>query len=208
MDNTGQKNYKVQTYLESKSKVIHGELIRELDIKELDLDKLRGIISLYPDSTKENIKKIISNYKLPEKILKGDVKDNKYNTTLNETDFCNLVTGKELKNVLFEKNIDGKKDNIESLFTLYELMGGNSEGISKDKLSNCLSKAFSLYKNAQGYMEENFNPDNVTTKYTSEVQEILDLLGDGDKLTLKEFVNIMSSDYVTDFENLHINGLD
>jgi len=71
---------------------------------------------------------------------------------------------------------------------LYEIMGGNEKGLSKEALLNCLRESLKL---AEG--------NNQTLTYDSlnkEVEEIISLFTNkkSDYIPLAEFVNIMTSD--------------
>lgn len=158
----------VQSALKAKSKSIFQGIIKELDTHHIELVKFRGLISLFPNvELKDKVKQIVTNYHLPQKLLKGEIENNTINAKLNETDFCDLIRGCEIKTVLFEKNLDEKRTNFEELYTLYNFMGGNGDGISKNNLSFSIAKALNLYVDPHKYMSDGFNPDDVKKDYSS-----------------------------------------
>lgn len=172
----------------------------------IDLDKLRPILAQYGKDAelKSNIIQIISSYKLTEKMLKNEVVDKSYNVKFNEESFCQFVSGKEIKNVIYGKTLPEQKDEIEEFYKLYILMGGTMDGISKESLNKCITNTFKLYGDPEGYMKSTFNADLEKLNYNREAEDMIKTLGryQDDKLTLEDFMNIMTCEFQSDFDEI------
>jgi hypothetical protein len=120
--------------------------------------------------------------------------DNKVKNGVNpevftEAKFKDFLSGKELKETLFNSNLVEKKDKVELLTKLFYVLGGDSNGISKDKLAQAISKFYSMF--------------NVDTRngelINKQTDEVIELLGDnGNNISLNDFINIMTSDLTFD----------
>ena len=88
-----------------------------------------------------------------------------------------------------EDNLENKRLYIEEYYKLYNLMGGDSKGISKNSLRTCLNKAYNFYNN-----NENNQSEIASIK---EVNEIFQLLStdniNSEYLSINDFINIMTS---------------
>jgi hypothetical protein len=213
------KNEKLDVYIKGFQNTVYRRgrqifqfLCNELDpgSKEIDLDQLR--VFLYIHKTKANLNdpilKLICSYHLPEKLLKNEVSDSTYNLKLNEEQFCNFICGRELKSVLFEENIDQKRKHIEEITNLYFLLGGDIQGLSKQKLSSKISRVMKLYYNPEVYFEETYEPNDEKDVYQGEAGEIIDQLStdSNEKLSLKDFINLMTAEFLSDFDLISLEN--
>jgi hypothetical protein len=197
---------KTKTFQEvssSKATDIFNGLRKDIDSesKTLDLDQLKGAVSLFSEKKNvkfdENIIRVINSFR-----NKNGKTDASYNDKLTDSDFKEFTTCKDIKALLFDKNSYLKNDHKEDLITLYTIMGGTREGISVDNLKNCLSKVMDMYNDPYSYFSNSYSQ---SSDGLADAQEIIDLLAEStDKLTLKEFLNIMTYDYSVDFDSLNL----
>ena len=154
----------VETNLEKESKQLFLNLKKALstDSKKEDsnipIKKIGEAFATHKEiPISKNVKNSILNYKLVDNIIEGKVSENFNPTVFDEENFVNYFSGKELKEILFDYNLDEKKNKIETLTNLYGMIGGNSEGIQKDKLIDSLKKFYHLCK----YPDEPFELKNL-----------------------------------------------
>ncbi len=168
------------------------------DLKQMNLDKksniidyeiIRKILSInYNKDNEKNILfyKIASSYNFVNAIKDRNFNKNSYNNELfNEQDFINFVTGKNFKNLLFENdNINEKRFEVENYSMLYELLGGDKDGIKKEDIKSCIKEAYFALNNSE-------IPEN---KLEKEIDEIMNYLStdEENKLSMNDFLNIMT----------------
>ncbi len=202
----------VSETMSKKSNEIYAIFKNEIDpdAEKLGMEKVKGYLSFFTEKEKfdENISKIINSYNLTTKISKEQIKSEKdLNEKLSQQEFCDFVKGKEIKSNLFDKNLDQVRHKIEDLITLYTLMGGDKDGISIDNLNRCISKVLDLYSDPVAYLRDDYDPNTKKPDSQGEAQEIIEIFGKGkDRLTLEEFVNIMTSEFDGHFETLTIDN--
>ena len=192
----------VEKNLENESRKIFQELQKSFsngnNKNELSIKKIGDAYATHNDKihVSKNVKNSILNYKLVDNIIEGKVTGNYNPTTFNEESFVNYFSGKELKEILFEYTLDEKKNKIEILTDLYGMIGGNSEGIEKDKLVNSLQKFYHLCKYPNDPFElKNINDNDIKKKAEEEANEIIEFLSeDNENISLNDFINMMTSD--------------
>jgi hypothetical protein len=176
---------------EEEAKAIFKELCELNDNQNtIDLNFIRRLLSINNNNYSELFLKFITQYKIIDAMKKKQFsKDSSYNIVFNEEEFVNFITGKDNKDLLFEDNLDlaQKRFKIDDYAKLYELIGGNNDGISKKDLKdNILTVLKSLCK------EE--NEDKLYEIAEMEAEEIIELLASkGSGLTPEDFMNIMTS---------------
>ena len=176
---------------EEEAKTIFKELCELNDNQNtIDLNFIRRLLSINNNNYSELFLKFITQYKIIDAMKKKQFsKDSSYNIVFNEEEFVNFITGKDNKDLLFEDNLDlaQKRFKIDDYAKLYELIGGNNDGISKKDLKdNILTVLKSLCK------EE--NEDKLYEIAEMEAEEIIELLASkGSGLTPEDFMNIMTS---------------
>lgn len=186
----------VQEILNNRSKEIFKNLADEMGsgTNEIYLDHLRTLISSFGDEAnmKTDIKQLISNYHVIENILNNSVSTDK----ISQEEFCDFLSGKEIKKLLFESNIDEKRQKVEYFYKLFTIMGGTNNGISADCLNKCIIEMRSLYEDPDKYINSSSSSLSVDKKtYVQEAQELINLLSmdKSDKLSLEDYINIMTS---------------
>ena len=116
-------------------------------------------------------------------------KDNLHNVVFNEEEFVNFLTGKDTKDLIFDDNSDlsQKRFKIEDYAKLYELIGGNQNGINKEDLVKNIKEVLEL-------LNQNESEDKLNLIAEEQAKEIIELLGSNvDSLTPEDFMNIMTS---------------
>jgi hypothetical protein len=203
----------MQEYLDKTARQLFNDLLKELEEPgktEISLDKLRGVMSMYSNKAnlKDDVIQIIFKYHLPQLLLKNEIKDKGYDIKLNEQAFCDFFTGKEMKNILFNKNLDNKRNEVEELQNLYKLMGGNKDGISLETLNKDLTKALKLHLDPGTYLKESYDPSREDLAWNGEAKEIIDLLSrsKNNGISLEDFVNVMTSEIMIDFDEINIDS--
>ena len=157
--------------------------------KEISLEKIAFYLTLYGEKIPKEYKDIILQYNLVNNIMDNKVKNGVNPEVFTETKFKDFLSGKELKETLFNSSLIEKKDKIELLTKLFYVLGGDSNGISRDKLAQAISKFYSIF---------NVDIQN-NALINQQTDEVLELLGDSDNnISLSDFTNIMTSDLTFD----------
>ena len=179
-----------ETVSENEAKNIFKELCKLNDNQNtIDLNFIRKLLTLNNNNFPKPFLKIITQYKLMDSIKKGNFKPDTYhNVIFTEEEFVNLLTGKETKELLFSPNIDlnEKRFKIEEYNKLYELLGGNENGISKENLKKAIGEVLTALNKGNKVSDDLID---------QEAEEIIELLGTSgtDSLSIDDFVNIMLS---------------
>ena len=116
-------------------------------------------------------------------------KDSLHNVVFNEEEFVNFITGKDTKDLLFDDNMDlgQKRFKIDDYAKLYELIGGDQNGINRNELKERIKEVL-MTLNKEG------NGSNLDQIAEEEAKEVIELLGSNeDSLTPEDFMNIMTS---------------
>ena len=132
----------------------------------------------------------MTQYKLIDEMRKGKFnKESLHNVVFNEEEFVNFLTGKDTKELIFEDNSDlnQKRFKIEDYAKLYELIGGNQNGINKDDLKKNIEEVLKL-------LNQNEDEGKLSQIAEEQAKEVIELLGSNeDSLTPEDFMNIMTS---------------
>ena len=163
------------------------------DQKQVDLNFIRRLLAINNNNYSKIFLKFITQYKLIDEMRKGKFnKDNLHNVVFNEEEFVNFLTGKDTKELIFDDNSDlsQKRFKIEDYAKLYELIGGNQNGINKEDLTKNIKEVFEL-------LNENENEDKLNQIAEEQAKEVIELLSsNGDSLTPEDFMNIMTSNTI------------
>ena len=163
------------------------------DQKQVDLNFIRRLLAINNNNYSKIFLKFITQYKLIDEMRKGKFnKDNLHNVVFNEEEFVNFLTGKDTKDLIFDDNSDlsQKRFKIEDYAKLYELIGGNQNGINKEDLVKNIKEVFEL-------LNENENEDKLNQIAEEQAKEVIELLSsNGDSLTPEDFMNIMTSNTI------------
>ena len=160
------------------------------DQKQVDLNFIRRLLAINNNNYSKIFLKFITQYKLIDEMRKGKFnKDNLHNVVFNEEEFVNFLTGKDTKDLIFDDNSDlsQKRFKIEDYAKLYELIGGNQNGINKEDLVKNIKEVLEL-------LNQNESEDKINLIAEEQAKEVIELLGSNvDSLTPEDFMNIMTS---------------
>ena len=160
------------------------------DQKQVDLNFIRRLLAINNNNYSKIFLKFITQYKLIDEMRKGKFnKDNLHNVVFNEEEFVNFLSGKDTKELIFDDNSDlsQKRFKIEDYAKLYELIGGNQNGINKEDLVKNIKEVLEL-------LNQNESEDKLNLIAEEQAKEIIELLGSNvDSLTPEDFMNIMTS---------------
>lgn len=186
--------------------------------KSIDLDFLRKILSIHKNqfnkeneisnNKKENsyshlITQLITNYHLVESLKSGKFRsESYYDEVLSGEEFSNLITGKNIKHLLFsDESLDYKRFYTEEYCKLFYLMGGVDGKLSKEALTRSILIVSKFFNNMNEFLNEEIgntdklrNNDGLVVKMSEEVDEIIKYLStDSDNfLSVKDFINTMT----------------
>ena len=160
------------------------------DQKQVDLNFIRRLLAINNNNYSKIFLKFITQYKLIDEMRKGKFnKDNLHNVVFNEEEFVNFLTGKDTKDLIFDDNSDlsQKRFKIEDYAKLYELIGGNQNGINKEDLVKNIKEVLEL-------LNQNESEEKLNLIAEEQAKEVIELLGSNvDSLTPEDFMNIMTS---------------
>ena len=160
------------------------------DQKQIDLNFIRRLLAINNNNYSKIFLKFLTQYKLIDEMRKGKFnKESLHNVVFNEEEFVNFLTGKDTKELIFEDNSDlnQKRFKIEDYAKLYELIGGNQNGINKDDLKKNIEEVLKL-------LNQNEDEGKLSQIAEEQAKEVIELLGSNeDSLTPEDFMNIMTS---------------
>ena len=191
-NNLNLKNIKeFESETEKEAKKIFDDLCKlNDDQKQVDLNFIRRLLAINNNNYSKIFLKFITQYKLIDEMRKGKFnKDNLHNVVFNEEEFVNFLTGKDTKDLIFDDNSDlsQKRFKIEDYAKLYELIGGNQNGINKEDLVKNIKEVLEL-------LNQNESEDKLNLIAEEQAKEVIELLGSNeDSLTPEDFMNIMTS---------------
>ena len=194
-NNLNWKNIKeFENETEKEAKKIFDDLCKlNDDQKQVDLNFIRRLLAINNNNYSKIFLKFITQYKLIDEMRKGKFnKDNLHNVVFNEEEFVNFLSGKDTKELIFDDNSDlsQKRFKIEDYAKLYELIGGNQNGINKEDLTKNIKEVLEL-------LNENENEDKLNQIAEEQAKEVIELLSsNGDSLTPEDFMNIMTSNTI------------
>ena len=176
---------------EEEAKQIFSELCKlNDDQKQIDLNFIRRLLAINNNNYSKIFLKFLTQYKLIDEMKEGKFnKENLHNVVFNEDEFVNFLTGKDTKELIFEDNSDlnQKRFKIEDYAKLYELVGGNQNGINREDLKKNIEEVLKL-------LNQNENEDKLSQIAEEQTKEVIELLGSSDdSLTPEDFMNIMTS---------------
>ena len=191
-NNLNLKNIKeFESETEKEAKKIFDDLCKLNDEqRQVDLNFIRRLLAINNNNYSNIFLKFITQYKLIDEMRKGKFnKDNLHNVVFNEEEFVNFLTGKDTKDLIFDDNSDlsQKRFKIEDYAKLYELIGGNQNGINKEDLVKNIKEVLEL-------LNQNESEDKLNLIAEKKAKEVIELLGSNvDSLTPEDFMNIMTS---------------
>ena len=191
-NNLNLKNIKeFESETEKEAKKIFDDLCKLNDEqRQVDLNFIRRLLAINNNNYSKIFLKFITQYKLIDEMKKGKFnKENLHNVVFNEEEFVNFLTGKDTKELIFDDNSDlsQKRFKIEDYAKLYELIGGNQNGINKEDLVKNIKEVLEL-------LNQNESEDKLNLIAEEQAKEVIELLGSNvDSLTPEDFMNIMTS---------------
>ena len=119
---------------EEEAKKIFRELCKLNDNQaQIDLNFLRRLLAINKNNYDKTFLKFLTQYRLIDEMKNGKFnKENAHNVVFNEDEFVNFLTGKDIKELIFDDNMDlnQKRFKIEDYAKIYELIGGDDGGIN------------------------------------------------------------------------------
>ena len=188
-------NYKsirdFEAFTEQEAKQIWSELCKLNEGQnQIDLNFLRRLLAINDNNYSKIFLKFLTQYKLIDEMMNNKFnKESLHNVIFNEDEFVNFLTGKDTKELIFEDNTDlnQKRFKIDDYAKLYELLGGNANGINKEDLKKNIEEVLKL-------LNENQNDLKLSEIAEEQAREVIELLGSNpDNLTPEDFMNIMTS---------------
>lgn len=186
--------------LQSKAKEIFNDLLTEINSTKkeaspnIEIEDLKLILGALGKQAKisDHTNSLFKNNDIIHKALKGENKVSDYK----QESFVDIVSGKNIHDIIFNKNLEEKKDYIEEMTDLFYMMGGTKEGIRKDKLRENLKMFFAMNESPTDYLNGNFTASTeINERAKHEAEEICELLGSKkDIITVEDFIHVMTSD--------------
>ncbi len=175
---------------EEAKKIFHNLCKLNDNQNQIDLNFIRRLLAINNNNYSKIFLKFLTQYKLIDEMRQGKFqKENLHNVVFNEDEFVNFLTGKDTKELIFEDNSDlsQKRFKIEDYAKLYELIGGNQNGINKADLQKNIKDVLKLLIK---YEDE----ETIGQIAEEQAKEIIELLGSNeDGITPEDFMNIMTS---------------
>ena len=203
----------VENNLEKHTKELYKNLFNSLNDgnqeQKISIEQLGKAIETHKNQTEIplNTKNAILNYKLIDSIIEGKVTEKVNPNSFNEEQFVDFFSGKDLKKTLFNSSIDEKKEKVEILTNVYGMIGGNNEGLNKTNLVNSLKIFYNMIKYPDSHFKlEKITDHDINTLAQKEANEIIQFLGeDGKNISLKDFINMMTSD--SNYDNIPVEDI-
>ena len=176
---------------EEEAKKIFRELCKLNDNQaQIDLNFLRRLLAINKNNYDKTFLKFLTQYRLIDEMKNGKFnKENAHNVVFNEDEFVNFLTGKDIKELIFDDNMDlnQKRFKIEDYAKIYELIGGDDGGIKKEVLKKNIEEVLKLLN-----IDE--NEENLGQIAEEQAKEVIELLASNENsLSTEDFKNIMTS---------------
>ena len=176
---------------EEEAKKIFRELCKLNDNQaQIDLNFLRRLLAINKNNYDKTFLKFLTQYRLIDEMKNGKFnKENAHNVVFNEDEFVNFLTGKDIKELIFDDNMDlnQKRFKIEDYAKIYELIGGDDGGIKKEVLKKNIEEVLKLLN-----IDE--NEENLGKIAEEQAKEVIELLASNENsLSTEDFMNIMTS---------------
>jgi hypothetical protein len=200
------KNSKThQLILRQKAREIFKSIARSLNTGNIiKFKNLNDLLRLFKTEwkIKDQTHEIILNFML-EKLQTNNESD-----SITEEEFVNLVTGNIIRDILFDYHLDDKRRQIENIYLVYNMMGGDERGLSKESLKKNLQQFMEFISDVDGYVKNDVTLYEANN-FNSEVDEIMKLLStkSDEYLSLEDFINIVSEETYTSFENFALDTI-
>jgi hypothetical protein len=200
------KNSKAhQLKLRQKAREIFKSIAKTLNTGNIiKIKSFNDLIKIFKQDWKitDQTHEIILNF-IFEKLNRNEEDEN-----ITEDEFIELVTGSLIKEILFDYNLNDKRKKLDHLKILFEMMGGDEKGLSGEVLKKNMQNFMEFISDVDGFVD-NENSLYAKNNFNSEVEDIIRLLATqySDYISLEDFVNILSEETYTTFENFAIDPI-
>ena len=169
----------------------------ESKTNEITIEKLSFILSLYGKSANvtPSIQDIILRYNLPNSIMENRIKNGKNPNSFTQETFAAFLSGKDVKDTLFNLNLNDKRKKVELLTSIFYVLGGNKDGISVQNVEKSLVTFYAMLTEPENYLagrEVSGKGKEFAQKTIGEIEELL--VSKDAMITLNDFINMMTSE--------------
>ena len=169
----------------------------ESKTNEVTIEKLSFILSLYGKSANvtQNVQDIILKYNLPNSIMENRIKNGKNPSSFTQETFSSFLSGKDVKDTLFNSNLNDKRKKVELLTSIFYVLGGSKDGISVQSLEKSMITFYAMLTEPENYLSGKESSGKCKEFAKKTIEEIEELLGSKDGVvTLNDFINMMTSE--------------
>ena len=169
----------------------------ESKTNEITIEKLSFILSLYGKSANvtQNVQDIILKYNLPNSIMENRIKNGKNPSSFTQDTFSSFLSGKDVKDTLFNSNLNDKRKKVELLTSIFYVLGGSKDGISVQSLEKSMITFYAMLTEPENYLSGKESSGKCKEFAKKTIEEIEELLGSKDGVvTLNDFINMMTSE--------------
>ena len=169
----------------------------ESKTNEITIEKLSFILSLYGKSANvtQSVQDIILKYNLPNSIMENRIKNGKNPSSFTQETFSSFLSGKDVKDTLFNSNLNDKRKKVELLTSIFYVLGGSKDGISVQSLEKSMITFYAMLTEPENYLSGKESSGKCKECAKKTIEEIEELLGSKDGVvTLNDFINMMTSE--------------
>ena len=169
----------------------------ESKTNEITIEKLSFILSLYGKSANvtQSVQDIILKYNLPNSIMENRIKNGKNPSSFTQETFSSFLSGKDVKDTLFNSNLNDKRKKVELLTSIFYVLGGRKDGISVQSLEKSMITFYAMLTEPENYLSGKESSGKCKEFAKKTIEEIEELLGSKDGVvTLNDFINMMTSE--------------
>ena len=169
----------------------------ESKTNEITIEKLSFILSLYGKSANvtQSVQDIILKYNLPNSIMENRIKNGKNPSSFTQETFSSFLSGKDVKDTLFNSNLNDKRKKVELLTSIFYVLGGSKDGISVQSLEKSMITFYAMVSEPENYLSGKESSGKCKEFAKKTIEEIEELLGSKDGVvTLNDFINMMTSE--------------
>ena len=169
----------------------------ESKTNEITIEKLSFILSLYGKSANvtQSVQDIILKYNLPNSIMENRIKNGKNPSSFTQETFSSFLSGKDVKDTLFNSNLKKKQKKVELLTSIFYVLGGSKDGISVQSLEKSMITFYAMLTEPENYLSGKESSGKCKEFAKKTIKEIEELLGSKDGVvTLNDFINMMTSE--------------
>ena len=169
----------------------------ESKTNEITIEKLSFILSLYGKSANvtQSVQDIILKYNLTNSIMENRIKNGKNPSSFTQETFSSFLSGKDVKDTLFNSNLNDKRKKVELLTSIFYVLGGSKDGISVQSLEKSMITFYAMLTEPENYLSGKESSGKCKEFAKKTIEEIEELLGSKNGVvTLNDFINMMTSE--------------